>query len=363
MKNKISTLQVVSLCWQLILSVDIGIISYISLISLKQDGWISIIVAGFLGIIPVLLYLYLMSYRPEMNFHQLNEYLFGKIGGKIINSIVALLIAFCVMLYFNNLNNFITSQYLHKTPTLFGIIIFSIPVIYLLNQGLTTIGRTTFVLFAFGLGLLLLTVLGLVGQIDLNNFMPILEHDTTNIFRTALRIIPYTSFSLILLLCIPKQDIVDSSKLNKRVIGAYIISFITVLSALFFIVGVLGADLAQLYQYPEFHVLKRISIGGFIERVESTLSLRWIFYIFTTLVFGLYFLKKYIETTFRIKKEKKLNIISSVVAIILLISCNWMFSSNTESNMLLLNIIPIFLYIINLGVTILMFIKTKTKTL
>lgn len=361
MKNKISTLQIVSLCWQLILSVDIGIISYISLITVKQDSWISIIIAGMLGIIPVLLYLYLMNYRPEKNFTELNEHLFGKVGGKIINTIVAMLIAFCVMLYFNNLNNFITSQYLHKTPTLFGIIIFSIPVIYLLNQGLTTIGRTTFILFVFGLTLLFLTIMGLVGQVDLQNFMPILEHEPSSILTTSLKIIPYTSFSLILLLCIPKKDVIDSEKLNKRVISIYIISFLTVVSALFFIVGVLGADLAQLYQYPEFHVLKRISIGGFIERVESTLSLRWIFYIFTTLVFGLYFIKKYIETTFNIKKEKKLNVISSLVAIILLVGCNWLFSSNTESNMMMLKAIPIILYIINLGVTILMIVRTKTK--
>lgn len=361
MKNKISTLQIFSLCWQVMLSVNIGIINYISLSSVNQDGWIAIIISSILGIIPVILYLYLMNYRPEMNFTQLNEYLFGKRFGKIINTIITLLIAFCVVLYFNNLNNFITSQYLHKTPTLFGIIIFSIPVIYLLNQNLTTIGRTGFILFIFGIILLGLTLFGLVGQVDLSNFMPILEHNYSDIFKTSLTIIPYTSFSIILLLSIPKKDIIDSEKLNKRVVFAYFTSFIVVFMACFFVVGVLGNDLAKLYQYPEFHVLKRISIGGFIERVESTLSLRWIFYIFTTLVFGLYFIKQYIKTTFKIKKEKKLNIVSSVVGIILLISSNWLFSSNTESNTMILNVIPIFLYIINLGITILMVIKTKTK--
>lgn len=361
MKNKISTLQIFSLCWQLILSVNIGITTYISLFTVKQDGWISVILSCILGIIPLVFYLYLMNYRPEMNFPELNEYLFGKIFGKIINTVVVLLIAFCVVLYFNNLNSFITSQYLHKTPTLFGIIIFSIPVIYLLNQGLTTIGRTSFILFVFGIVLLALTLLGLVGQVDLTNFMPILEHDTSNIFKTSLLLVPYTSFSLILLLSIPKKDIVDSKKLNKRVVVAYFSSFAVVLMALFFVVSVLGPELAKLYQYPEFHVLKRISIGGFIERVESTLSLRWIFYIFTTLVFGLYFIKQYIKTTFKIEKQGKLNIISSIVGIILLISSNWLFSSNTESNMMILKTIPIFLYIINLGTIILIAIKAKTK--
>lgn len=361
MKNKISTLQIFSLCWQVMLSVNIGIINYISLSSINQDGWIAIIISSVLGLLPVILYLYLMNYRPEMNFHCLNEYLFGQVGGKIINTIITMLIAFCVVLYFNNLNNFITSQYLHKTPTLFGIIIFSIPVIYLLNQNLTTIGRTSFILFIFGIILLALTLLGLSGQVDLTNFMPVLEHSFGDIFNTSLRIIPYTSFSVILLLSIPKKDVVDSSKLNKRVIIAYFTSFIVVLMASFFVVGVLGPELAKLYQYPEFHVLKRISIGGVIERVESTLSLRWIFYIFTTLVFGLYFIKQYLKTTFKIKKEQKLNLVSSIVGIILLLSSNWLFSSNTESNTMILNTIPIFLYIINLGTTILMIIKTKTK--
>lgn len=361
MKNKISTLQLFSLCWQVILSVNIGIINYISLSSINQDGWIAIIISCILGIIPVILYLYLMNYRPEMNFTQLNEYLFGKKIGKLINTVITLLIAFCVVLYFNNLNNFITSQYLHKTPTLFGIIIFSIPVIYLLNQNLTTIGRTSFILFIFGIALLALTLIGLIGQVELSNFMPILEHNYNDIFKTSITIVPYTSFSVILLLSIPKKDVIDSEKLNKRVVCAYFTSFIVVFMASFFVVGVLGNELAKLYQYPEFHVLKRISIGGFIERVESTLSLRWIFYIFTTLVFGLYFIKQYIKTTFKIKKEKKLNIISSVVGIILLISSNWLFSSNTESNTMILNVIPIFLYIINLGTTILMVIKAKTK--
>ena len=105
MKNKISTLQIFSLCWQVMLSVNIGIINYISLSSVNQDGWIAIIISCILGIIPVILYLYLMNYRPEMNFTQLNEYLFGKNIGKIINTIITLLIAFCVVLYFNNLNN------------------------------------------------------------------------------------------------------------------------------------------------------------------------------------------------------------------------------------------------------------------
>ena len=173
MKNKISTLQIVSLIWQIMTAANIGIITYITIFNIGQDGWISIIISSVLGLIPVCLYLYLMKYNPNMNFIELNEDLFGKVLGKIINTILAALIIFCVMLYFNNLSNFITSQYLHKTPNLFGITIFMIPVIYLVTQNITVIGRVSFILFIFGVILLLLTIFGLVGQVDLTNFSPI----------------------------------------------------------------------------------------------------------------------------------------------------------------------------------------------
>lgn len=361
MKNKISTLQIFSLLWQIMTAANIGIITYITIFNLKQDGWISIILSSVLGIIPVCLYLYLINYNPNLNFIELNEELFGKVFGKIINTILALLIIFCVMLYFNNMSNFITSQYLHKTPNLFGIIIFMIPVVYLVIQNIEVIGRVSFILFVFGIILLLLTVFGLINQVDFSNFTPILEHSWNDIFNTSLLTIPYTSLATILLLSIRKTDIVDSKKLNKRVFIAYFVSFFVIFLALFFVISVLGPDLALLYQYPEFHVLKRISVGGFIERIESTLSLRWIFFIFTTLVFGLYFVKQYIKITFNIQKTNNLNIIISILTIIILISSNWMFNSNTESNMATLKIIPIIILIINLGITLFAFVRTKTK--
>ena len=44
----------------------------------------------------------------------------------------------------------------------------------------------------------------------------------------------------------------------------------------FLVMSVFGVELATLYQYPEFQILRRVSLGGFIERVESTLSIQWI---------------------------------------------------------------------------------------
>ena len=67
----------------------------------------------------------------------------------------------------------------------------------------------------------------------------------------------------------------------------------------------------------------------------------------------------------KIKNNKLLIYISipilTIITIITLISSNWMFSSNTESNTMLLKTIPIIVGVINIGTTLLTVIRTKTK--
>lgn len=361
MNKKITVLEMCSLTWQLILSSGIGIAAYIAFFSVKQDAWIATIVAGIIGMIPLSIYLYLMNYRKDLNFFSLNEYLFGKVIGKIFNTIIVFVVALCVIIYFFNLTNFISSQYLNKTNNFLIIGILTIPVIYLLLQNLKVIGRTTFVLFIFSLFLLFFSIVGLLGQIDISNIKPIMENNFGEIFVTAMKLICYMVFQLILLLSVPKDDIIGNKTFTKSMIKTYLIVFVIATIVLFIIISVLGSNLALIYQYPEFHVLKRISIGGFIERVESTLSLRWIFYMFTIVVFGLYFIKKYLNQTFNIKKESTSKILITVISLIILFSSNWIFKNNTEGNYILLNILPIILYFTIFLIILLMFIRTKTK--
>ena len=168
-------------------------------------------------------------------------------------------------------------------------------------------------------------------------------------------------FQLILLLSIPKNNILNNKKFAKSILITYFLVYIIAALVIFIIISVLGSNLALIYQYPEFHVLKRISFGGFIERVESTLSLRWIFYMFTIVVFGLYFIKNYISVTFNIKDKVKIKIIISFISLVILMLSNWIFKNNTEGNYVLLNVLPIILYSTIFLTIIAMLIKTKTK--
>ncbi len=360
MKERISSLQIGAITWNLVLSAYIGIVPTILFYKLKQDSWLAVLLTFILGIVIVCTYLYIWEKMPDKNIFQKINCIFGNKIGAIINFFITITNIFMTVIYCYSMINFITSQYLIKTPNTFIIIIFAIPVVYLITQKLEVIGRVFFIFWIMSLLLFLMTFIGLIFQLDFNNLLPILENGINPVIQGSLLIMPYTSFILFLFLSIPKNAIIDKEKVNKRVLIFYSLAFFSMFTGVIFITATLSGDLAKIYQFVEYQVLKRVALIGFIERVESTLSMRWILYIFATTIMGLYFTKKYIIHSFKIKKHEKL--IISMIAVISLLLSNWIFPNNTIANKIVMNIIPYILYIFYLLLPIIIAIGLKLKT-
>ena len=361
MDKKITISQLCGILFQVMLAPIIGILSYISINSTKQDAWLTIIIAGILGLIPFLLYIYISNYNENMNIFEINECLFGDKFGKIINFIITISIIIYIIIYFYNMCNFITINYLNKTPNIFICLIFLIPLLYLMTQNLQVISRCLFIIFIFAIILHFFSFIGLINQINIENLKPVLITDFNNIFVTSLKILPFSVLCNISLLSIRKTDIINSKNLNKKLLITYILSFTIILLVILFIISVLGIELCNLYQFPEFNVLKRISLSRFIERAESTLSIHWILYIFSAIIFYFYFIKQYIKYNYKIYKVRKLNIIILIVIIITIILSNFVFKNITTANYIISNIIPVLLYIFNFAFIVLIAIKVKIK--
>ena len=359
MKNKITLFQLCSICWQIMLASSIGIISCISINEAKQDAWISVVISAAVGIIFLFSYLYIFNYKKQMNFFELTNYLFNNKIGKIINFTITISVFVYIIIYFYNMCNFINLNYLPDTPKLFISIIFLIPIIYLINQDLQVIARCLFIIFVFAIILHSAALIGLINQIDINNLKPIFTNSANSIFYTSLKIVPFTVFPNIMLLSIRKKNIINFKGVNSSILVTYLLVFGILLFITIFIISVLGVRLSSLYQFPEFQVLKHISIANFIERMETTLSIHWIFYVISAIVFGFYFIKQYIRYTYKFKKP--FNLFISVIASTVIIASNLIFKSNIIANYIVSNIIPILLYTINITTLALILIKIKIK--
>lgn len=359
--KKLSTLQYCSLEYFLILSNNVGLTTYILFNNAKQDSLISIILGTILGLIPLSIYLKIINAKPELNIFEKIEDTFKT--GKIINLILTLGIAFLIAINYNNLINFISSQYLSKTPQIIISLSFLPAIIYILNKGTTVIGRTIFILLIISLLLLLLTILGLIWQIRIENIFPILENGIKNPLICSLIYVTFNTTPLFLLTVIPKNDILDKEKLNKRIIITYFLGNLVVLIIFFLTLSVLGANLANLYQYPEYDVLKKISLIGFIERTESIISLRWTFYVFTVTILGILFITKYIKHTLKIKNEKTNKKITLIISTIIVLWGKFIFQENIKFNKFTYKKLPIISTILLILIPILISKNVKNKSL
>ncbi len=315
------------------------------------DCWMVPLIGMITGLPILLLYLYIYSYKKELNINQLLTHLFGNKIGKFISF---LLLLFCIsftMITFWNLTNFVASQYLYNTPNWFIDILFIITTFYFFNKNERTIYRSTLMLSYIAIILFLIGSTNLTGKIQIINFKPFLNDGVTPVFKCLINYITYTTIPIFLLLITPKNKI-DYKNINKSIIITYFLSHISIFITLFTLIGVFGIDLASLYQYPLYHLLKRVFIGGFIERLENVLSIGWIIILFIPCAFSSYYSLVSIKNIFNIKKKRYIY----PVLIFIMFMSQFIFKSNTFGEYFLNNFYPMFMSIIII-IMIIIFVK------
>ena len=125
----------------------------------------------------------------------------------------------------------------------------------------------------------------------------------------SLHYVAYNILPIFLLTIIPKDQIKKDRHFNQHVIYSYLITNVMLFIIAFCTLSILGIELCQLYQYAEFHILKRVSILGFITRVENTLSIQWIFDMLITCAIAVYFVENGIKRIWHTQSEKNEKII------------------------------------------------------
>ena len=351
--NKINKSEMGSLSFFLIRASFIGI-TFNSLINIsKQDSYISMIIAFLIGFIPFILIYYIFNYEPNLSLPQKNLKLFGNILGTIINIILIWFTFFITLIIFSNLVTFIFSQYLNKTPTLIISIVFIFAIVYVLIHDIKTICRTAMILFFFTTFLFLLSLIGLSTQISIDNFKPFLESSYISLFKGSYSFITYNILPLYFLLIIPKNDI-DNKHFFKHITLGYIFASISLFFVLLTTIGIFGIKLCQLYEYPEFQVLKYVSLIGVSARIDGILIIQWIFDLLIFIIMGMYFILECTKTMFKVNKH-----IYAYILGILLILLNEFVINDLIINKL--SVIPHIISIFISGLLIIMFINIKFK--
>jgi spore germination protein KB len=356
MKDKIQFIELSTLIYFSVRSsfIGIGINSY--LYFGKVDAYLSVIIGIFVGILPLLLILKIAKFKKDATIHEINQMIFGKKIGNFINILLIGFTFFYASILFYDLINFISSEYLYKTPsTIIGIMLL-FPIIYIIPKGLKTIARTSTILFIISIILYLFSIGGLIPSFSFENLLPFLENGIQGSITGSINHIAYAVLPIFLFTIIPRENIQEEKKLTKGIIFAQIFASIICLLSLLNVIGVLGIDLALLYQYPDYHMLRRIQVGGFIQRVESILAIQWMLCLFMMIAFCMFYCLKGTETIFPKLTDKQKKLLGFIFPTMMLLTARITFQNNTEFINFTIHDFPKLIYLFFLGIPCLIFL-------
>ena len=305
---------------------------------LKEDveinSWLCVILSYIIGIIPLLFTIFIANYEPELNIFQKIKKIYGKYIGFIINMIIGIILFIIGINLLFNICDFVISQFLYHTPIIVSMILIISLAVYNNIKGINVISKVAFILIILEIILFITSFLSLMPEIDIDNFYPILRDNTDNIILVTFKIFSINTLPLLIILVIPKEQI--TNYYNKSLIIAYIFSFIFSLLTIIETYGILGKYLVKIFEYPEYMLLKKISLFGFIQRIENIISAEWIIgsYIYISLI--IYSISKSIF----INKKEISKYIYILIGLLLIIMTKLIFENNTISVNFGINIFP-----------------------
>ena len=318
-KNKLNNFDVGTLNYFITRAFLTGFLFNSLLILVKQDSWLIPIIGTIIGIIFTLLIVYILNYHPKLGFSEKLISLFNNPIGSILIIIFCLFCFFMCTLTYLNLNNFIHGQFLSKTPTLAIAIVCIIAIYYILTKGLNTIAKTGNILFFIAMILFFISFLGLLPFMQIENLKPFLNSKPTNYLEALNCFYSFNIVPMLFLTILPK-DKINNPKLKKTLTLSFLLSTFTMFIVMFSTLASFGYELTSLYKYPEFHVLKNISLMGLEARIESILIIQCIFDFFMFTVLAIYFIANSIKS---ITNFKNINTLYGILCILLVFLTNY----------------------------------------
>jgi spore germination protein KB len=266
-KENISLIQLLTLVFNYLLGS--AIVAGIG-IEAKQDAWLAILMATLIGTGLMYGYYTLNKLLPNKNLFEMMEY--------CLTRPIAIFFSFSYIIYFlyiacrliRTFAELIATAILPITPI--EVIAFSIIIVmaYILYLGLEVLGRVSEIFTPYLLGFFFLLVLFLVtsGETEFHNLQPVLGDGLNPIIKVLPSVITFP-FGELIVFTVILSSVTQFKKSKKIVLIAVIMAGVVLSAGAVITVTVIGAETIQLMNFPLLSAARRVSIGNFIERIDS----------------------------------------------------------------------------------------------
>lgn len=325
----------------------LGMGSYIIFGMANINSYISAIIGTILGIIPLLIFMYIMAHSKEKDIIDLNISLFGKKIGVVLNVVMNIVIIFMSIISLYNISQFVDIQYMPETESIYLKILILLPIAYAASKSIATITKISQIFLFTKIGFILVTVIGLLKSIDITLVYPIMKDGISSVFLGGVVYMIFLTYPLLLLAIIPKNQIKEEKHQKKKILTMFLIANIFLIVRFFLVTVILGEDIIPMLRYPEYIILKKFKLFSLIERVENILALYFVFNNIMYQIVSFYFIITSLKKINVFNKIKNDNVYPYILATIILISATIIFKNTVQAANIIKNYVP---YIIVGGV-------------
>ncbi|WP_264083827.1 GerAB/ArcD/ProY family transporter [Paenibacillus sp. BJ-4] len=174
-------------------------------------------------------------------------------------------------IYLREVGDFLNNQTYVVTPLPVINLILILVLMWGLYMGLEPIARTAQILFPLCLAFTLFLILFLLPQCDSQQLKPIMEQGIPTIIEGSIFAVSYPygelAFLLMILPYVSKQPGLKKSVLLSGLLAIILLSVLLLVSIM-----VLGPFVTEHSVYTSYTLSKKISIGNFLQRIESMMS-------------------------------------------------------------------------------------------
>lgn len=253
----------------------------------RQDAWIASLLALVLALLLMPLFRALATRFAGKDMIRFTEGLLGRFAGSTAILLFIVGVPFMIASFtLRNIGDFMTTQIMPETPIQAIHILILCVVVMGVRLGLEPIARTAEIFYPAVLLLTLLLICMVLPESKPVNLLPMLENGMLPIFRGGLTMLAYpfleSAFLIMLLPAVrdPKEG--GKALLKGVIIGGVVLVIITTLTIL-----VHGTSNTARQMFPSYILVRKINIGGIIDRVEIIMAIVWFVtnYIRLTLLF------------------------------------------------------------------------------
>lgn len=332
-KGKLSTRQLTILVMFLTIGDSILVIPPSTTHYARQNAWISALIATAVGLIAVYMYSKLAKLYPKLTLIEVIQTAFGKWIGTTIS--------FLTLMYFlvvsagsmREISDFVISEMLPGTPSPAVLFLFILIVIMATRLGLEVISRTGEIFTPMLVILFLVLTIAIVPQMEIVRMLPILDDGFKPVLKGSISITAYTFLEpVIFLMILPYVE--QQHKITKGLIWGCILGGLVIFITITVSILVLGPDLTTRDIYPSYNIARRISVGGFFERVEAMIALLWLLTLFIEVTLYFYAFVLGLSQLLKLKEYRVLTLPTGLILVTLvpLIAPNYTYYNTVFDN-------------------------------